>query len=139
MYLSEELLEKIGDSFKLNNAEKEIFNEVIRSYQGMIFWNALLLYYEKNKTDLEKKYLSQLIKNLEKNPQNLEKIGKLIGKEAEYNPEIISFINNKMTNYIIEIISTFNHNKDKQEIRNVLKELFPFYKVLDKAKQQNLL
>lgn len=115
----------MANYFKLDGEETDRFVEEIRAQQMELMIKWFLVYYEQNKSEAELKYLEKIADGFDKDFKTyFKKFTDLFAAEGENNPELISFISERMLSHISNLIYAFVEDKDEQVIREILESVF---------------
>lgn len=126
MYIADQTLEIMADYFQLNEVDKALFVEQIRSLEAETIFKSFLVYYETHKSALELKYLEMLGEGLAQAPSsNLPKFRDLFVAELSNNPELQTFLTTKVIDLMTDIIKAFTKGKDRELVREIVYSLFP--------------
>lgn len=135
MFLSDDTLEKILSRFELDEQEKWSAIEALRASQVEIMFKSFLIYYETKKSEIELRYLDKIKEGLENDfPKYIVKFRDLFIAESENNLEMQSFVVERMTNYITDIIRASVEGKDRDYVENIVKSVFENIDVVEAFK-----
>lgn len=134
MYLAETTLEKIAQYFKLNELEELYFIENIRERQSELLLKTIYMYFAKYKGKAEQTYLKKLTDDLERengSKESIEKWEKYLAHELENNPNLANFTQEKMVNFVTDILSNFaQRSEDRGEVEDIIRD---YYENIDLA------
>jgi hypothetical protein len=140
MYLKDETLKIILDYFQISEEEKAVIIEQIRTMQIELIIKSFLIYYETHKSPIELKYMDEITQGLKQEPKKyFQKFKDLFTAEANNNPEMIVFVEQRMIPFIVDLLREFSKGKDREIVRKVVENILEHYdlvEILNEQKQQ---
>lgn len=125
MYIKDEVLDKLLEPFHLNDQDRLSIIEDFRAVQIELMLKNFLVYYETHKSEIELRYLDQLAEGIKNQPSiYIKKFVTLFSAEIDKNPEVITFIQTKMSRFLSEVIRTYTRGRTEEEIRAVVETMF---------------
>jgi hypothetical protein len=141
MYFSDRVLEKMADHFQLNPLEASHFIETFRDMQLELTVKNIFIWWDQFKSPMEQVLLQKILdgmnsSDLELKAQSERKFAEVVGNQITNNLGLQTFLEERMLNFIAEMLGTYSETVDGKANAELADELTRFYPLIREAHER---
>lgn len=128
MYISDRILEKILDYYKVLEPDRTTLIDSFRDMQLEYMLKNFFVWYETHKSPYEQKLLTKITEKFDRTEAEanaaMKQFSEIMSLEIEHNGQLRAFLEKREAQFLMNIIGTFSESTDFEANLEIAKEIF---------------